>query len=78
MNKITACPNCGGGNIYRNKEGISGGGYGANYLPGLGGFLITAKLYPAICADCGLTRFFIDRNARANLRQSGKWKKQEV
>ncbi len=75
MEKISPCPHCGSKEIYRNKRGISGGGYAANYLPGLGGFLHHARLYPTICADCGLTRFFVDGKSRARLSGSPKWEK---
>ena len=75
MESIAPCPNCGGANIYLNEDGIAGGGYAANYLPGLGRFMRCARLYPAICEDCGLVRFFTDENARSKLRQSRKWEK---
>jgi len=52
MSKINPCPNCNGNEIYINKKGISGGGYAANYLPGLGGFMYHARLHPTICSDC--------------------------
>ena len=76
MKKIAPCPNCGRDNIYLNKAGIPGGGYAANYLQGLGGFLRHAKLYPAICKDCGLVRFFTDEDARSKLKNSRNWVKQ--
>jgi hypothetical protein len=75
MDRIGPCPNCGSQSVYRNKKGISGGGYAANYLPGLGGFLTFAKLYPAICEDCGLTRFFVDEGARSKLLSSPQWER---
>ena len=73
MFDISPCPNCGSDNIYAIKKGVSGGGYAANYLPGLGGFLAFAKFYPAICEDCGLTRLFTDELARSKLADSPKW-----
>ena len=76
MQRIAACPNCGGNNIYLNKQGTGGGGYAANYLPKLGGFFRCAKLYPAICEDCGLVRFFTDEDARSKLANSPKWERQ--
>ncbi len=75
MNDIKQCPNCAGSNIYQSAKGISGGGYAANYLPGLGEFLSCAKLYPTICSDCGLVRFFTDEEAQTKLDVSSKWKK---
>ena len=78
MQKVAPCPGCGGNSIYLNKKGISGGGYAANYLPGLGGFMRCAKLYPAICKDCGLTRFFTDEETRSKLQQSAEWEKKQT
>jgi len=78
MQDISPCPNCSGENIYLVTTGVSGGGYAANYLPGLGGFLRHARLYPAVCRDCGLTRFFTDGDARSKLERSTKWRRQQV
>jgi hypothetical protein len=57
INKIRPCLNCNGNEIYMNKDGVSGGGFAADYLPGLGGFIYHAKLHPAICRDYALVRF---------------------
>ena len=73
MREISDCPNCVGTNIYVNTKGISGGGYAANYLPGLGSFLVNAKFYPVVCEDCGLTRFFADAGTTAKLKTSRRW-----
>lgn len=76
MPKIAACPNCGGNNVYLHKAGIAGGGYAANYLPGLGGFLRCARLYPAVCRDCGQVRFFADEETCSKLDVASGWEKQ--
>lgn len=76
MHKIAACPNCGGSKIYLNRTGVSGGGYAANYLPGLGRLFKYARLYPAVCEDCGLVRFFCDKEARSKLKNAPQWDKQ--
>ena len=68
------CPNCGGKNIFINKQGVTGNGE-PNYLPGLGGFLYFAKLYPTICQDCGLVRFFTDEDAVSKLDTSKQWER---
>ena len=75
MDKLSACPNCNGNNIYIYKKGVSAGGFAADYLPGLGGFMYHASLYPAICADCGHVRFFIDEDAKSKLESSPEWEK---
>ena len=75
MTTINACPNCNGNNIFINKNGISGGGYAANYLPGLGGVMYHANLYPTICGNCGLVRMFVDDDAKSKLESSAKWER---
>ena len=68
------CPNCGGKNIFMKTEGVPGNGY-ANYLPGLGGFLCYAKIYPTICQDCGLVRLFTDEDAISKLEAAKQWER---
>lgn len=75
MYEISACPNCGGTNLYRSDEVGAGGGYAPNYLPGLGGFWTSGKFMLVLCADCGLTRFFAAAEARAKLAGSPKWQR---
>ena len=72
--RISPCPNCGGHNLYRSEEVRSGGPYGPNRLPGLGGFFKSAKFELVVCRDCGLTRFFANREATEKLADSKKWR----
>ena len=51
----------------------SGGHHGPCLLPGLGGFLSFAQLNVVVCADCGLTRFYAEPEARTKLRTSARW-----
>jgi predicted nucleic-acid-binding Zn-ribbon protein len=74
MTGFSPCPNCGGTTLYRGPETSAGGGHAPNYLPGLGRFLRTARFTLVVCRDCGLTRFFAEPEARAKLKESGKWK----
>jgi predicted nucleic-acid-binding Zn-ribbon protein len=62
-----ACPECGAASLHRTST-ASAGLYGPALLPGLGGFLTTPQFHLVVCADCGLTRFYADSNARAKLR----------
>lgn len=73
--RMTPCPNCGSRNIYLYLNGISSYGEATDYLPALGNFTRgkRARLYPAICEDCGLTRFFTDKKTRSKLQQSDEW-----
>ena len=74
---VSPCTNCGGTNLYEGKETSAGGGYAPNYLPGLGRFLRTAKFQLVVCEDCGLTRFFASKEARAKLPEAPRWKKMQ-
>lgn len=66
MTYAKPCPECGQCNLFR-TEASSGGGYAPNYLPGLGGFIGSAKFEIVVCADCGLTRFFATQKSRSKL-----------
>ena len=68
------CPECSGGNLYEDWN-YAGGGHAPYYLRGLGGFLRIARFQVVVCADCGLTRFFAEQSARANLPTSGQWRR---
>lgn len=74
MEQLTPCPNCRSHTLYEGPPVGVGGGHGPDYLPGLGGFCQSARLVPVVCRDCGLTRLFAVREARAKLKESRKWK----
>lgn len=69
------CPECGNASLYASKDVSAGGGYAPNYLPDLGTFFASAKFTVIVCKDCGLTRFYASKKARANLRDSKEWRK---
>ncbi len=71
------CPICSGKNIFINMAGVSGNIHSI-HLPGLGSFLSDAKLYPTICQDCGLVRFFADEQAMSKVKASKQWKRIET
>ena len=74
MANISPCPNCGQRNLYKTKSVVSaGGGHAPNFLPGLGGFLRTARFTIVLCRACGLTRFFAEPEALEKLTESSKW-----
>jgi len=75
MPNSSSCPECSRTNVYSSGEVSSGGGYAPNYLPGLGGFLASAKFTVVVCKDCGLTRFFASKAARGKISESDKWRK---
>lgn len=74
MSGVSPCPNCESSTLYRGPETSAGGGHAPNYLPGLGTFLRAARFTLVVCRDCGLARFFAAPEARAKLKESGKWK----
>ena len=69
------CPECQSKNIYRYKKYVdSEGGYGPELLPKLGkGIFSSPKLLPVVCLDCGLIRFYAEKEARYNLETSKHW-----
>ncbi len=74
--RLSPCPNCGGGNLYQSRKTVGGGGgYAPNYLPGLGSLFQAGRFRMVICRDCGLTRFFAERNATDRLADSSKWER---
>lgn len=74
------CSECGAAALYRTTTN-SGGGYGPALLPGLerpfsmGAFFsgTFAKFDVVVCAECGLTRFYADLDARAKLPTATGW-----
>jgi predicted nucleic-acid-binding Zn-ribbon protein len=74
LDGVTPCPNCGSRTLYRGQATGSGGGHSPDFLPGLGKFLVSAKFVLVVCRDCGLTRFFVQPEARAKLKDAKKWK----
>jgi len=73
---VSPCPNCSSKNLYRSRKPVSaGGGYAPNYLPGLGSLLMSGRFQVIVCRDCGLTRFFAQREATAKLADSGRWQR---
>ena len=75
MDKQSTCPECEGTRIYSHGGISSGGGYAPNYLPGLGGFFSSSKFTVRVCADCGLTRFYADPDARSKIREHKDWRR---
>jgi predicted nucleic-acid-binding Zn-ribbon protein len=72
---VTACPVCQGHTLYQGPVTSGGGGQAPNYLPGLGRFLAPAKFVLVVCRDCGLTQFFVEKEARKKLGESKKWQR---
>ena len=74
MNNARECPHCGRTNLFRSAAS-SGGGHAPNYLPGLGSFFRSARFEVIVCQDCGLTRFFAERDAMRKITDSKKWQR---
>lgn len=75
MADTSRCPECDGSRVYRQGGISAGGGYAPNYLSGLGSFFSAAKFTIAVCADCGLTRWYASPEARAKLPHSDAWRR---
>jgi predicted nucleic-acid-binding Zn-ribbon protein len=69
----SVCPHCSGTELYKRRLG-SGGGHGPYLLAGLGRLMHFAEFDVVVCANCGLTRFFAEPEARQNLRSNTHWK----
>jgi predicted nucleic-acid-binding Zn-ribbon protein len=72
MTNAKPCPECGQKNLYLATTN-AGGGHGPILLPGVNGIFTFAKFQVVVCADCGLTRFFADDQARAKVPTCNKW-----
>jgi predicted nucleic-acid-binding Zn-ribbon protein len=68
------CPECGGPNLYSTITG-SGVSRGLVALPELGGLFRAARISVVVCADCGLTRFYADPDAREKLPTANRWQR---
>jgi predicted nucleic-acid-binding Zn-ribbon protein len=66
------CPHCAGTELYTRR--LSSAGHQIYLLRGLGHFLHFAEFDVVVCANCGLTRFFAEPEARQNARSSADWK----
>ena len=70
------CPSCRSSNVYRTVKPIgSGGGYAPNLLSGLGDLFRSPKVDVVVCEQCGLIRQYAQRESRAKLSKSKKWKR---
>jgi predicted nucleic-acid-binding Zn-ribbon protein len=74
MDHLVPCPGCGGRTLYERENVGAGGSHGPDFLPGLGKFVMSAKFVVVVCRDCGLTRLYAQPEARAKLKDSGKWR----
>jgi predicted nucleic-acid-binding Zn-ribbon protein len=74
MEQLTPCPNCRGNTLYESEPVSAGGRHAPNYLAGLGPWYRSARFVLVVCRDCGLTRYFASREARAKLKESRKWR----
>jgi len=72
--RSNACPNCGSDELYRRRLS-SAGVYGPQLLAGLGSFLHYAEFDVVVCASCGLTQLFAEREARQNVKSHEEWKR---
>ncbi|MDF1699935.1 MAG: hypothetical protein P1V36_02080 [Planctomycetota bacterium] len=73
MPTSSICPHCEGEALYRHRHVAAGAVRGVSLLPDLGSFAVYATMTVVVCRDCGLMRFFTDKDARANLESSSAW-----
>ena len=51
------------------------GGYGPDLLPGTSGVFTNAKMKAIVCKDCGLVRFYAQRDTLAKLSSDKGWQR---
>jgi len=68
------CPHCNSTSLYEAMANARGG-YGPDFLPGLGEFFHSATFRVVVCSECGATQFFADEKSRGKLAESSKWKR---
>jgi predicted nucleic-acid-binding Zn-ribbon protein len=68
------CPECGSRDQYQAGKPVSaGGGHAPNFLPDLGTWYRPGRFEVVVCADCGLTRYYAEAEARQKLGKAAKW-----
>ena len=69
------CPECDGTELYVHGDISTRGGYGPDLLPGTSGLFTTAKMKAVVCKDCGLVRFYAQRDTLAKLTADHGWQR---
>ena len=75
MSTRAPCPECGGTDLYVHGDISARGGYGPDLLPGTSGVFTTARMKAIVCKDCGLVRFYAQRETLARLSSDKGWQR---
>jgi predicted nucleic-acid-binding Zn-ribbon protein len=71
---LAPCSDCGSGDL-RSTTTDAIGSFGPDLLPGVSGLFSRAKFNVVVCCNCGLTRFFVAREAIDKLAKSALWER---
>ena len=66
MSSSKQCPECESTHLYVHGDISARGGYGPDLLPGTSGVFTNAKMKAIVCKDCGLVRFYAQRDTLAS------------
>ena len=71
---VKPCPHCRSERVFESNDLIDSTTIGGELLPKLAsGRFSSAKMRAAVCEDCGLLRYFVDRAALDKLEASKHW-----
>ncbi len=72
--QMSPCPECRSDQVFQYKDPIESTTIGGELLPKLATrALVSAKMRPVVCGDCGFLRFFVEDEAMRKLRSSQHW-----
>ena len=75
MSSSKQCPECESTHLHVHGDISARGGYGPDLLPGTSGVFTNAKMKAIVCKDCGLVRFFAQRDTLAKLSSDKGWQR---
>ena len=75
MSSSKQCPECESTHLYVHGDISARGGYGPDLLPGTSGVFTNAKMKAIVCKDCGLVRFYAQRDTLAKLSSDKGWQR---
>ena len=75
MTRPQACPDCGSTQLLTHGDLAARGGYGPDLLPGAGTLFTPPKLRAVVCRDCGLLRYFVQRETLERMTTENGWRR---
>lgn len=75
MSTQHTCPECGSGQLMSRGDITAAGGYGPDLLPGTSRMLSWPKMRAVVCKDCGLLRYYVQRETLARVTEANGWRR---